>query len=301
MKKVNVLLSTYNGEKYILDLINSVLAQEGVDVILTIRDDGSSDKTMEIVRGINDSRIRFLEADGNLGPAKSFLRLLRDCEPADYYAYCDQDDIWYPNKLLTAVSKLSVDKPSLFMSTYDLVDGDLQFMKTHDMEFYNPLRIETTLMYRCPSGCVMVFNNGLRDILNEKSPESIRMHDFWTLLVAMGVKADIVTEDSPLIKYRLHEGNTVGLSKGFFDKVKRFKRSVTKKKHERYLQAKSLYDCYSDHFDDETNELLSEVVDYRKSLSNRFKLARDKRFREKKGSYKYVNSLFVISVILGLF
>lgn len=299
MKKVNVLLSSYNGEKYIEELINSVLAQEGVDLILTIRDDGSSDKTIEIIKSFDDSRIRLIEGGENLGPAKSFLKLLRDCDTADYYAYCDQDDIWYPNKLSTAVNKLSDEVPSLFMSTYDMYDEALNTLNKRDMDFYNPLRIETTLMYRCPSGCIMVLNNMLRDIINSKEPDSIRMHDFWTLLVALGTKSNIVTEDVSLLKYRLHEGNTVGLSKGFWDKVKRFKKSLLHNKHERYLQAKSLYDCFSDQFDEDTNELLLKIVNYMKGF-NRFKLANDKRFRET-GPYKYVNKLFVISVLLGIF
>ena len=99
MKKVNVLLSSYNGEKYIEELIRSVLAQEGVDVILTVRDDGSTDKTIDIIRSFNDSRIRLIIGKENLGPAKSFLTLLRDCETADYYAYCDQDDVWVQNHI----------------------------------------------------------------------------------------------------------------------------------------------------------------------------------------------------------
>lgn len=300
MKTVNVLLSSYNGEKYIEELIRSVLNQEDVGVILTIRDDGSSDNTISLIRAIDDKRIKLVVGDRNLGPAKSFLTLLRDCERADFYAYCDQDDVWYSNKLATAISKLGENKPALFMSTYDVVDGNLNVIEKRDMEFSNPFRIETTLMYRCPSGCVMTFNNALRDILIQKMPESVRMHDFWTLLVAMGMKAQIVTEDTSLLKYRIHGGNTVGLSQGIWDRVKRFRNSLLHKKHERYLQAKSLYDCYGNQFDNSTREMLFEIVTYRKGISNRFKLAFDRRFREN-GHDKYVNRLFVISVILGLF
>lgn len=302
MKKVNVLLSSYNGEKYIKDLLQSVLQQDGVEVILTIRDDGSQDRTLDIIREFNDKRIRLIVGDRNLGPAMSFLTLLRECEEADYYSYCDQDDVWDSSKLITAVRKLSdtIDKPALFMSTYDVVDGDLNLIEKRDMEFDNPLRLETTLMYRCPSGCVMTFNNDLRNTLLKKMPESIRMHDFWTLLVAMGTKAEIRTADVSLLKYRIHGENTVGLSQGFLDRVKRFKKSLLHNKHERYLQAKSLYDCFHEQFDQSTNEMLLEVVNYRKGISPRFRLAFDKRFREN-GKYKYVNRLFVISVLLGLF
>ena len=299
MKKVNVLLSSYNGEKYIEQLIRSVLDQEGVEVILTVRDDGSSDKTLEIINSFNDSRIRLIKSTDNLGPAMSFLTLLRECEPADYYAYCDQDDVWLPNKLSVAANMLTEIRPGLFMSTYDVVDGDLNFKYKRDMDFPT-LKMETSIMYRVPSGCVMVLNNGLRDVINQKMPESIRMHDFWTLLVALGIKADIATTDESLIKYRIHGDNNVGLKPGLKGRASKLTKSVTRKKHERYLQAKSLYDCYSDQFDGETNELLLRVVNYRKSLLGRFRLAFDKRFREK-GHDTYVNFLFVVSVLLGLF
>lgn len=302
MKKVNVILSTYNGEKYIEQLIKSVLSQNDVDVILTIRDDGSSDNTIDIIKSIKDSRIRLIEGKKNLKPAKSFLRLLKNCEEADYYAYCDQDDIWCPSKLRTAVASLENDeiKPALFMSTYDVVDEKLEIIEKRNMDFDNPFRLETVIMYRCPSGCVMVMNNKLRDIINQTTPMNLRMHDFWTLLIAVGINAKIYVDDTSLLKYRIHGGNTVGLSQGVFDRFKRFKKSIIDNKHERSLQAKSLYDCCSHLFDEETNDMLLEVVNYRKSLSGRIRLAFDKRFRET-GMNKYVNQLFVVSVLLGLF
>lgn len=302
MKKVNVILSSYNGEKYIEELIYSVLEQQGVEVILTIRDDGSTDNTINIIKSIKDSRIRFVNGVKNLKPARSFLTLLKNCEKADYYAFCDQDDIWYPSKLKAAVTKLEVEskRPALFMSTYDVVNNELDLIEKRNMHFDNPLRMETTLMYRCPSGCVMVMNNGLRDVINQTKPKNIRMHDFWTLLIALGINARIFVDDRSLLKYRIHEGNTVGLSQGVVDRIRRFKKSILYNKNERYLQAKSLYECCSSFFDNETNSILLEVINYRKSFLGRFKLAFDLRFRET-GTDKYVNKLFVVSVLLGLF
>lgn len=302
MKKVNVLLSSYNGEKYIRELIESVLAQRDVEIVLSIRDDGSTDKTIEIIKSFNDNRIKLYIGRRNLGPAKSFLSLLRHCESADYYAYCDQDDIWYPHKIITAIGELekSSIKPALFMSTYDVVDKDLNIIEKRNMDFGNPFRIETTLMYRCPSGCVMVFNDNLRKVLVKTRPKNLRMHDFWTLLVALGIHADVYTKDIPLLKYRIHGDNTVGLSQGLIDRIRRFYKSITQKSHERYLQAKSMYECCYDLFDDETNDLLMKIVNYRKGIANRFKLAFDNRFREI-GTNRYVNTLFIVSVLLGLF
>lgn len=302
MRKVNVLLSTYNGERYIKHLIESVLAQKDVEVTLSVRDDSSSDRTIDIIKGFHDPRIKLYIGRRNLGPAKSFLSLLRHCESADYYAYCDQDDIWYPHKIITAIGELekSSIKPALFMSTYDVVDKDLNIIEKRNMDFGNPFRIETTLMYRCPSGCVMVFNDNLRKVLVKTRPKNLRMHDFWTLLVALGIHADVYTKDIPLLKYRIHGDNTVGLSQGLIDRIRRFYKSITQKSHERYLQAKSMYECCYDLFDDETNDLLMKIVNYRKGIANRFKLAFDNRFREI-GTNRYVNTLFIVSVLLGLF
>lgn len=298
MYTVNVLLSTYNGEKYIKELIDSVLTQKDVNVILSIRDDGSTDHTIHIIKSYHDKRIRLFRGK-NLKPAKSFLKLLRESEEADYYAYCDQDDVWYENKLSYAIQKLkaSGEKPALFMSTYDVVDEKLNFMYRRDMEFQRPLRLETTILFRSPSGCVMVFNRQLRDVIKRSAPKHVRMHDFWTLLVALGIKADIITQDISLLKYRIHDDNNVGLEKNYIKRMKRLIDSMVNHKNERMLQAKELYDNYSEVFENDINEILMEVIRYKSSLNNKMKLLRDKSFRWN----PYIDTLFILSVLMGVF
>jgi len=296
---VSVILSTYNGEKYINELLESVLNQRDVDVKVVIRDDGSKDSTLDIVKERNDSRIKIYTGE-NMGPAKSFMKAIQLTEDTDYYAYCDQDDVWYLDKLIHGVNKLrnsNDSKPALYMSTYDVVDKELNVLHVRNMEYEKPFTLSQTILFRSPSGCTMIYNKALRDILIKTIPEHIRMHDFWTLLTIEAVHGDIYTENYSSIKYRQHESNTVGCVPSFSLRMKRLVNSVLHDKNERSLQAKSLYDCYKDILPMDSKEKILEVVNYKKSIKNRFCLLIDKDFRWD----SYINSLFYISVILGVF
>lgn len=296
--KVTVLLSTYNGHQYLKELVDSVLAQEGVNVKLQIRDDGSTDDTIKILESYNDPRIS-IRTGGNLKPALSFLTLLRECEDSEYYAYCDQDDYWYPNKLITAIKDLqSIYDPALFISTYDVCDEKLNKLFTFDMKFEEQLRLQDTLLYRAPSACNMVFNHKLREAINRSNPKFVRMHDFWTLIVALSHQYKIITKNVPLIKYRQHEGESVGITPSAITRVKRLIRSSSKGNNERWRQAKEAYDAYKDEIPDDKRDILETVVKYRESTSNKFRLLSDKRFVT---SSPYINVLFKLSVFFGKF
>ena len=107
-------MSTYNGEKYIDEQIDSVLAQKNVRVDLLIRDDGSKDETVRIIKRYCEKfdNIKFYEGP-NLKPARSFLNLIETAElNYDYYAFCDQDDVWHEDKLYQAIEKIGKKKDS---------------------------------------------------------------------------------------------------------------------------------------------------------------------------------------------
>ena len=124
---VEVLLSTFNGVKYLPQLLDSIWAQEYPDVQLTIRDDGSTDGTLALLRrSLSDRADVTVTAGANLGAGNSFLTLLRKASPsASYVAFCDQDDVWLPGKLSAAVSALAAfDGPTLYCSAVNLVGED---------------------------------------------------------------------------------------------------------------------------------------------------------------------------------
>ena len=137
MKKVLVLLSTYNGEKYVETQVNSVLKQKNVDVDIFIRDDGSKDNTVAVIEKLNDSRISIFKEE-NKGATNSFFELIKKAPlEYDYYALCDQDDYWEEDKLYAATVKLdNVDqtKPALYYSGQKLTDKNLQNISEHNID-----------------------------------------------------------------------------------------------------------------------------------------------------------------------
>lgn len=295
---VSVLLSTYNGQKYIRELVESVLAQDDVNVKLQVRDDGSTDDTITILNSFNDPRISIRTGE-NLKPAMSFLTLLRNCDDADYYAFCDQDDFWYPYKLKTAIDELKTfSGPALFVSTYDVCDDNLNKMFTYDMKFEDQIRLQDVLIYRAPSGCNLVFNHKLRDVINKSQPEFVRMHDFWTFIVTLSHDFPIISKNIPLIKYRQHEGESVGITPTVNTRLKRLFRSLRKGNNERWRQANEAYKAFKDEIPADKKEILEMVVNYRDSFGRRIKLANDKRF---KTNSLYINLLFKLSVLAGKF
>ena len=163
--KVLVLMSTYNGERYLIEQIDSILAQERVDVHLLVRDDGSKDRTCEILDKyvLSHPNIEVVKAE-NVGFIKSFSKLIEMAQntriQADYFAFSDQDDVWMPHKLKMASDSLShmdQEKPLLFSSNSMYVDETLNPIGLfHKEELYRTK--ENVMIYPTEQGCSMVFN-----------------------------------------------------------------------------------------------------------------------------------------------
>ena len=228
--------------------------------------------------------------------------VLRAYENPDSILYRNTSLRWAANDgmaLITAIKDLkSIKAPALFISTYDVCDEKLNKMFTFDMKFDEPLRLQDTLLYRAPSACNMVFNHALREQINKSTPEYVRMHDFWTLIVALSHNYQIITRDVPLIKYRQHAGESVGITPTAMTRLKRLIHSSSKGNNERWRQAKEAYDFYGKELPADKNDILKSVVEYRVSFRNRVKLLKDKRF---KTSSTYINILFKASVLVGKF
>ena len=133
---VCILMSTYNGEKYLEEQLESLVRQEGVEIRILVRDDGSKDATADIVKRWQAKYpkiIEFVQGE-NVGFAMSFTHLLQmavERYPAvEYFAFCDQDDVWLPNKLRIAIDKLTSHEKelALYISTTKLVDQNLNFI-----------------------------------------------------------------------------------------------------------------------------------------------------------------------------
>lgn len=215
--KIAVLMSTYNGEKYIRPQIESILRQVNVEVTLYIRDDGSSDSTCDIIRAYQrEHKNIILYCEKNIGVGNSFMQLLYLInDEYDYYGFCDQDDIWDENKLCVAINTIkSFTVPTLYVSNQILVDkaGNIIKKRYDEAPDISYLQI---LSQNKVSGCTMVWNHSLNSILclpqhrpSEKLLEN-RIHDVWVAMIASTV-GNLIYDNNGYIYYRQHENNVVG-------------------------------------------------------------------------------------------
>jgi glycosyltransferase involved in cell wall biosynthesis len=211
--RIAVLLSTYNGEGFLEQQLSSLRGQEGVEVRLHVRDDGSSDGTLSVLRRHADAWPQLAEiASGpNLGPAASFLELLRTApDDADYYAFCDQDDVWLPGKLARAVEQLTAGEaqPALYCCNVTCVAEDLTVLGTPRAN--GDGRLQHLLFENIAYGCTTVMNQAARQRIVSRPPErGVVMHDWWCALVVAAF-GRIHYDPQPHILYRQHGANSIG-------------------------------------------------------------------------------------------
>ena len=210
--KIMVLLSTYNGEKYISEQIESVLCQQGVDVHIVARDDGSQDETINILKRISTlENITVIEGQ-NIGVVGSFFTLMHEavCHNFDYFAFCDQDDVWKNDKLKVATDILSGhgNEPALYMSSFQMVDENLHSIQTN-MSRPN-ISVEGALASNCATGCTMVFNKKLLEKSLISNYDDVLMHDYWMYMVCLLTGGYIYYDETPHIYYRQHGNNVIG-------------------------------------------------------------------------------------------
>lgn len=216
-----VLMSTYNGEEYLREQIDSILCQENVTVRLYIRDDGSSDTTVRILKEYDElvENVIFVNKNqiSHVGVKESYLTLLeyvyRTAVP-DYYSFADQDDVWLPAKLVSGIKKLSLaadnDKGKLYYSNKTYVDKDLTLIKQENILFYDD--IYEVLWRNQASGCTMIFDRPLAGFLLKHHPEHpCFLHDNWAYRAAKSIGADVIFDKNSYILYRQHEKNVVGI------------------------------------------------------------------------------------------
>ena len=275
--KIVVLMSTYNGEKYIKEQINSILNQKGdFQLDLWVRDDGSKDKTQKILEEYaKHGKLRWYSGD-NLGPAKSFIDLIRRCLGYDYYAFADQDDYWMPYKVSAAIKMIERKKgPQLYFSNAELVDSKMNSLGRNVYKISPKLDFETLTCAGGILGCTTLFNAELARWIQEKEmPNKIVMHDFYIdeLCVALGGK--ITYDMRPFMKYRQHGNNVVGVSSGILGTIKsRIKDIFRKPKVSIAQQANEILRIYRGDISAEKIKWLTKISKYKLNYLNRILLA----------------------------
>lgn len=280
-----VLLSTYNGERYLKEQLDSLLTQEGVKVHILVRDDGSTDGTRMILTTYREKypAIFSLIYGENMGWQRSFFELMIVAKegflPYDYYAFCDQDDIWLPRKLLRAVEQINILRTDirLYCSNLYYYKDNINhgLIKT---EGYLPTP-ENCLIRNFATGCTIIFNQELLDVVVMRLPQREIPHDKWVYQVAV-LLGSVYVDKKAYIMYRQHMGNQIGCKrnrKEIWSQRLKTLRSTTNQ-HVRELEARELINCFSDMLPLHCLKAVHKVAYYRNNLSSRLSLVFDRRY-----------------------
>ncbi len=295
--KVLVLLSCYNGEKYLKNQLDSIFAQKGVDVKILARDDGSQDDTVKI---LNEKGIEYYEGK-NIGASASFFDLIQKAEKeyaADLYAFCDQDDFWLSDKLLAAERLLAKYKdPAMYFSNQTITDNKLKpIYKTNLSPRLTP---GAAMAKNCATGCTVVINRKMLELLTKSSFEGVSMHDTWMYRVALFTGCHICFDPESYIFYRQHGKNTIGDRNSLVSRLAYYVSSFIKGKNvSRAGEAKLILKYYENNISNENKKLLIDIINYKKNIKTRFSLAFGNRLRT---GDVFTDVVVFLSVMLGVF
>jgi len=210
--KVSVAMTTYNGERYLLQQVESILSQLGEEDELIIGDDGSTDKTLEMINKVVaiDKRVKVLQGK-SLGVVRNFERTIKECNN-ELILLSDQDDVWVSNKIQVTKEHFQKEKKlTLLMSDLVVVDKELKVIHPSYIQLKGcSTGIMRNMVKNGYVGCALAFRKGLLPIILP-FPEGIPMHDQWIGILAEMFGRTKMIEDK-LVLYRRYEGNVTSLA-----------------------------------------------------------------------------------------
>lgn len=297
METVLVLMSTYNGTRYMSTQIDSVLAQKGVDVRLLVRDDGSTDGTQQVLDDYQSRGLLTWYQGDNRRPCQSFLELLDSCGESGYYAFCDQDDYWYEDKLVAAVEQLKAcpsDEAKLYFCKKNIVDGDLKPLKRPDTNV-RVVSYGAAILNCVASGCTMVMNRASVALLRTYHPQYATMHDAWAYRV-VNAFGTVVYDETPHMDYRQHGGNEVGADKPFGTRIREGIRSLGQRKYMTYRStgAKEMLTAFGDKLPPREKKLTEQLAAAPTSFSARVRLICNRDLKAQSGKELLFIKIFIL-------
>lgn len=305
--RVGVLLSTYNGEQYLQEQIESIASQEGVDVVMFIRDDGSVDGTQDLlkrnaktpVQAISEWNIEFGD---NLGFLKSFEALLFKASGCDYYAFSDQDDVWDSRKLISAAvaCKSYENSPVLYASTVSIADEHLNRIGENSFPKF-VYGIPSELIRHRLAGHTMLWNSALqRNILNYSSSlTACWSHDQFVTITALLTGADLLLDNSPYVLHRRLDSSVTPGGGGILKRLRHETNLLMNqgRKANRKLLAKEILELSDKYISDEDQRFLS-LCTQSQSVFHRVMLLKCRAFN---CGLFWGNAEAMLSVLLGRF
>jgi glycosyltransferase involved in cell wall biosynthesis len=227
---VLVLMCTYNGQSFLEKQLESIKHQTFTDWHVAISDDGSSDATWSIA-----NRYRYLWGEDKVslwrGPCRGFAsnfiaNVCNKALAADFYAWCDQDDVWEDDKLQVAVSwlqKIPPDVPALYFGRTELMSQNGEALGYSPL-FRRPPSFANALVQNIGGGNTMVLNHAARMLLGEAGEQQdVVSHDWWAYLLITGVGGNVFYDPTPHVHYRQHGGNLVGSNCGWAARTTRIR------------------------------------------------------------------------------
>lgn len=293
---VVILMSTYNGEKYLREQLDSILAQENVNIMLIIRDDGSTDSTRDIIKEYKAKykNIELIEGK-NIGCEESFKELLYLPVEANFYAFADQDDIWHSDKLISAINKIKSHNCDLSVCNLMLVDakGDQMHPLFKEKEIVCQQKAFQNILIGNLHGCVQVWTNKLHKIIQSYRPQNLYSHDVWVNLIANSVSTTYIDADCH-INYRLHDTNTSGYAKTFYQRViKGIKLYLIKSQTSASTMIQELITGYSSYINltDKKFNVIKLIANYKSGIVSKYKLITSDLFKYTDLSHKILSTL----------
>lgn len=272
MNTVTILLAAYNGQKYIDEMIDSIISQDFTDWKLILSDDCSTDGTPEILQSYAakmPEKIIHYKSGQRFGNAQNhFMHLLNRFHDSPYVMFCDQDDVWHPDKISKTLEKMHQTEkdaaiPTLVHTDLCVVDGSLKkisdsFCK-HSKLSGNRLKLNNLLVQNVVTGCTLMINKKLAEIsCSRPFPKEAAMHDWWIALIC-SVFGSSAFLDHPTIDYRQHGDNSVGAKnvtspKYLFEKLK--VGAMKKSLKNSTLQAEAFLECFGEEMPAEKREVV---------------------------------------------
>ena len=219
---VDILVACYNGENFLNEQLNSLVNQTCKDINIIIRDDGSTDNTPEILKHFKEKypeRITLIEGKPSKSAKNNFFELMEYAK-SDYIMFCDQDDVWNPDKVELTLKKMKTAENSSENNTPILCHTDLSVADKNlniiHNSFFKMQKFDITktslnraLVQNIITGCTTMINKPLLNLAKGTNSHSIIMHDWWLFLIASAFgKVEVI--NSPTILYRQHGNNQLG-------------------------------------------------------------------------------------------
>jgi glycosyltransferase involved in cell wall biosynthesis len=219
---ITIALAVYNGEKYLPQLLESLVKQTTLPFELIIIDDHSTDDSWSIIQSFKTDlfKVRFYKNESNRGVVYTFKKLVSLCQ-TEYLAFCDQDDIWLENKLTLSLNKMeelekkSVNKPLAIFTDLIMIDEENDIIQNSFFQYFN-IKCNNYLFLdilfdNIITGCTLLINKRMIEELL-KMPDNILMHDYWVALICFSI-GEVGVCNQPTILYRVHKKSITSKNK----------------------------------------------------------------------------------------